>query len=383
MRIAQLAPVWERVPPEKYGGTEVVVSLLTEELIRRGHEVTLFATGDSITDANLVSCYDTSPPRSMLAQGNPIPDLIHTGHALRFAEQFDIIHDHTGYIGVAMGSLVNKPVLNTLHGIFAEDNLPFYEKYKDAIFYNSISLEQRRSGPDLKYVGNVYNAIDVDSYQFSQDKEDYFVYISRICQDKGTDIAIDVSLRANVKLIIAGKVNPGKDTLFYEEKIVPRIDGKQIIYKGEVPEDEKRSLLRDAKGFIFPLQWAEPFGLVMVEAMASGTPVIAFPYGSVPEIVKNGQTGFVVDNIEQMVEAVNSIERIDPSDCRRWVLEKFTVSRMVDEYEEIYKRIIELKADEKVAKIDISKPHALHPLEIPDSSPGTETISVDTGYIRL
>ena len=367
MRIAQVAPVWERVPPRRYGGIEVVVSLLTEELIKRGHEVTLFATGDSVTNARLISYYDTPPPRSLLASHDPVPDFIHIGHAFKFAEQFDIIHNHTGCVGTVLGSLTNKPVLDTLHWTFADYNLSFYEAYKDAVFYNSISFEQRRPGPDLNYVGNVYNSIDVDSYQFSQEKGDYFTHIGRISQDKGTDIAVDVALEAGINLVIAGKIDPGKDTRFYEERIAPKVDGKQIIYKGEVPEEEKRTLLRDAKGFIFPLQWAEPFGLVMAEAMASGTPVIAFPFGSVPEIVKNGKTGFVTNDFEQMVEAVKDIESIDPRDCRKQAVEEFCVSRMVDEYEKLYKKVIELKAEERMAKIDIHR-YTGPPLKVPPTT---------------
>ncbi len=365
MRIAQIAPVWERVPPRRYGGIEVVVFHLTDELIKRGHDVTLFATGDSITKARLKSCYDTSPERIHLAHHNPMPDLIHIGKAFKHAEQFDIIHNHTGWIGTVLGSLINKPVLDTLHGSFSEDNILFYEAYKDAVFYNSISFGQRRSVPDLNYVGNVYNAIDTDSYQFSREKGDYFIHISRICSDKGTDIAVDVARKAGVKLILAGKIDPGKDTLYYKEKIAPKVDGRQIIYIGEISEDEKRALFRDAMGFIFPLQWAEPFGLVMAEAMACGTPVIAFPLGSVPEIIEDGKTGFVVNSFEQMVEAVNNIECIDPFDCRRRAVEKFSINKMVDEYERLYEKIIQLKADKRVAKIKVHKAQVIPPLETP------------------
>ncbi|SNQ59658.1 glycosyltransferase family 4 protein [Candidatus Methanoperedens nitratireducens] len=373
MRIAQIAPVWERVPPRKYGGIEVVVFHLTEELIRRGHDVTLFATGDSITKARLISNYDTSPERIHLAQYNPMPDLIHIGKAFKHTEQFDIIHNHTGWIGTVLGSLIDKPVLDTLHWRFSEENIPFYEVYKDAVFYNSISFKQRESGPDLNYVGNVYNAIDTDSYQFSKDKGDYFIHISRICSDKGTDIAIDVARKAGVKLILAGKVDPGKDTLYYKEKIAPKLDGRQIIYIGEITEEEKRALFREARGFIFPLQWAEPFGLVMVEAMACGTPVIAFPFGSVPEIVDNGKTGFVVNNFEQMVEAVNNIECIDPFDCWKRAVEKFSINKMVDEYETLYEKIIKLKADKQMAKIEVHKVQVIPSLRI---SPASLNLSI-------
>lgn len=342
MKIAQVAPVWERVPPRKYGGIELVVHLLTEELVRRGHDVTLFATGDSITKAKLKSWYHTPPPRTLL--GNPVPDLLHTGLAFHEAGQFDVFHNHTGYTGVVFGSFLNKPVLNTLHGVFTDVNNPFYEVYKKAVFYNSISLEQRKRGPkDLNYIGNVYNAIDIESYPFGKEKKDYFVYLSRISKAKGSDIAVEVALKAGVKLVMAGKIDPGQDTSYYNEKIAPKVDGSQIVFKGEVSEKEKRILFRDAKGFIFPLQWSEPFGLVMIEAMAAGTPVVAFPLGSVPEIIEDGRTGYLVKDINSMVEAVKKIDRLDPAQCRKHVEEKFGIGRMVDEYLKLYGKIIKLK----------------------------------------
>lgn len=373
MKIAQIAPVWERVPPRKYGGIEVVVHHLTEELVRRGHDVTLFATGDSITKARLISFYDTSPDRIHLAQHNPVLELIHIGKAFKNAEQFDIIHNHSGWIGTVSGSLINKPMLDTLHTSFSGDNMLFYEAYKDATFYNSISFEQRRLGPALNYVGNIYNAIDTDSYQFSREKGDYFIHLNRICPDKGTDIAVEVARKSGIKLILAGKLDPGKDTLYYKEKIAPKVDGRQIIYRGEVSGEEKRVLLRNAKGYIFPLQWPEPFGLVMAEAMACGTPVIAFPYGSVPEVVEDGKTGFVVSSFEQMVEAVNNIERIDPFECRKRAVEKFSISKMVDNYETLYKEIIRIKADKQVAKNEIRKAKVIHPVGI---SPASLSLSI-------
>ncbi len=338
MKIAQVAPVWERVPPAKYGGIELIVSLVTEELVKRGHDVTLFATGDSVTSAKLVSWYHTPPPRNVI--GSPVPDLRHTGQAFQHADEFDVIHNHTGYTGVVFGSFVKTPVLNTLHGVFTEINKPFYESYKDAVHYSSISYEQRRLGPKgMNYAGNVYNAIDVDSYELGEKKKDYYVYVSRISPSKGSDIVVDVALKAGVKLIMAGKIDPGNDYEFFEQKVAPKIDGKQIIFKGEVSEEEKRTLFREAKGFIFPLQWSEPFGLVMIEAMAAGTPVIAFPLGSVPELVDDGKTGFVVQDIEQMVEAVKRVEEIDPAQCRRTVEARFGIKTMVDGYEELYGKI--------------------------------------------
>ena len=340
MKIAQIAPVRERVPPKRYGGIELIIYLLTEELVKRGHEVTLFASGDSITSAELRSWYPTAI-RKLDARN--IPDLLHASQSFKYADDFDIIHCHMGVTGVALGSLVKKPVLHTIHGIFTDKNKRLFNFNKDDGFFNSISFEQRKHGPkDLNYAGNVYNAIDIKNYAFSKTKKDYFVHISRITKPKGADIAIDVALKGGVKLIVAGKIDAGEDTEYFEKKIEPKIDGKQIIYLGEISEEEKETLFKEAKGFIFPLRWAEPFGIVMIESMAAGTPVIAFPYGSVPELIADKKSGFIVNKKDEMVEAVKKIDQIDPSDCRKWVKERFGVKRMVSDYESVYEKIIKL-----------------------------------------
>lgn len=337
MRIAQLSPVWERVPPVKYGGIELVVYLLTEELVKRGHEVHLFASGDSKTSAKLESTYPVAQ-RQLL--GNPVPDLLHVTEAFLRASEFDVIHNHAGYSGIALANFVSTPVLTTLHGIFTDINKPFFSRFKDSVYYNSISEEQRRGLPSLNYIATIYNAIDISSYKFSKKKKDYYVSLGRVCALKGTHLAIEVAKRAGVKLLIAGKIDAGKDTIYFQEKVEPHIDGKQIVFLGEVTEKQKRELLRDAKGFIFPLQWSEPFGLVMIEAMICGTPVISFPYGAVPEVVRDKETGFVVRSIGEMVEAVKTIDQIDTKKCRDLVEERFGVSRMVDDYEDVYEKIV-------------------------------------------
>lgn len=339
LRIGMVAPVWERVPPTKYGGIELVVFLLTEELVKRGHEVTLFATGDSKTSAKLVSVYHSCSPRELL--GNPVPDLLHVTSAYKRAAEFDIIHNHAGYSGVALANFVDVPVLTTLHGIFTDINVPFFKTFKDAVYYNSISDEQRKGCPDLNYVGTVYNAIDIDSFSFSAEKKDFFISLGRVSPLKGTHLAVEIARRAGVKLVIAGKIDPGRDTLYFEEKVKPFIDGEQIRFLGEVSEREKRELLKKAKAFIFPLQWPEPFGLVMIEAMATGTPVIAFPKGSVSEVVEDKKTGFIVDTMDEMVEAVYRVGEIDPHICRSYVEERFGVSRMTGDYEALYLEILE------------------------------------------
>lgn len=338
MKIAQVAPVWERVPPVKYGGIELVVYLLTEELVRRGHDVTLFATGDSITSASLSSYYH-GPMRDMM--GNVIPDLLHVTLAYERADEFDVIHNHAGYSGISLANFVKTPVLTTLHGIFTDINTSFFKTFKDSVHYNSISDEQRKPAPELNYIGTVYNAVDISSYPFSNKKEDYFIYISRVCQLKGTREVIEVAKKAGVKLVMAGKIDAGKDTVYYEEQVKPLIDGEQIKYLGEVTEKQKRELFRDARAFLFPLQWPEPFGLVMIEAMTCGTPVISLPYGSVPEVVKDGVSGFVVKSLDEMVEAIGKLDEIDAQKCHDYVQERFSVTKMTDDYLALYEKMLE------------------------------------------
>lgn len=340
MKVAQIAPVWERVPPEKYGGIELVVYLLTEELVRRGHKVTLFATGDSVTSGELSSVYDVPPPREFI--GNPVPDLHHVGKAFLRAEEFDIIHNHAGYSGVTLANFVSTPALTTLHGIFTDINKPLFSAFKDSVYYNSISNAQRAGLPELNYVGTVYNGIDVESYPFSAIKKDFFIFISRMSPLKAPHLAVEVARKAGVKLILAGKIDPGNDMGYFKEKVEPLIDGKQIQYLGEVTEEEKRELFKDAKALVFPLQWNEPFGLIMAEANICGTPVLAFPYGSLPEVVADGKTGFLVNTIDEMVQAINRLDEIDPYECRRHAEENFSVAKMVDNYERHYKNIVKM-----------------------------------------
>lgn len=339
MKIAMLAPVWERVPPVRYGGIELVVSLLSDELARRGYDVTLFASGDSVTAAKRSCVYPTAVRAEM---GRPEPDLLHVATAYHRSMDMgvDIVHNHAGYSGVAFASFATMPVLTTLHGGFTDLNLPFFRAFKDSVYYSSVSDEQRRPCPDLNYMATIYNAIDVDSYPFTAEKKDFFVTIGRVTALKGTAVAVEVAKKAGVKLLLAGKIDPGRDMRYFTEKVEPGIDGRQIRWLGEVSEEEKRQLYRDAKGFIFPLQWREPFGLVMVEAMATGTPVIAFPYGAVPEIVADGKTGFLVDTVDEMAEAVRKVDQIDQYECRRHVEEHFSVRRMTDDYLALYEEIV-------------------------------------------
>jgi glycosyltransferase involved in cell wall biosynthesis len=336
LRIGVIAPVWERVPPERYGGTEFMVSLLTDELVRRGHEVTLFATGDSISSAKLEWVYPTAQRES---HGQVIPEIRHLSLAFRQAGSFQLIHNHAGYSACAFASLVETPVLMTLHGIFTDENKAFFRAFRKDLYFNALSTHQRAECPDLRYVQTINNGIDVASYPFEENKDDYLLSFGRISPLKGTHTAIEMAKGSGRRLIIAGKVDL-KDRSYFEQTIKPQLDGRLISYLGEVSWDEKLSLLKKAQALIFPIEWPEPFGLVMIEAMACGTPVVASKRGSVPEIIAEGETGFIVESLEGAIEALQEVSLINPRNCRNHVERRFSHLHMVDEYEKAYLEII-------------------------------------------
>lgn len=340
MKILQVAPLVERVPPPAYGGTEAVVSLLTDELVRRGHEVVLRASGDSITLAELRSVY----PRALRTEKSiesVVPyEVAHVSDALRDAPDFDIVHNHTGEMLMAFADLVDVPMLTTTHGNLTPDSRFVWERYTG--YYNTISRSQARyiSGfPNAQFAGVVHNGIDVKSFPFRAKKDDYLLDLARISPEKGTHIAIEVARRAGMPLIIAGKVD-SVDVEYYKDAVEPLVDGEQIRFLGEADGATKRVLYARARALLTPIEWEEPFGLVMPEAMACGTPVIAFARGAATEIIVDGETGFLVDNVDEMVEAVRHIDEIDPARCREHVEEHFDVPVMVDAYLDIYRRIV-------------------------------------------
>jgi glycosyltransferase involved in cell wall biosynthesis len=341
MRILQVAPLWERVPPPAYGGTELVVSLLTDGLARLGHNVVLRASGDSITAAELRSVY----PRSLrTAEGieQTFPyELVHAGEALQDARDFDIVHNHMGELVMAFSGLLDVPMLTTTHGNLTRDSRFVWEGYGG--FYNTISWSQSKHIVGFKnahFAGVVYNAIDVQSYPFSRDKDDYLLCLARVSPEKGTHLAIEVARRVGTPLVIAGKVDR-VDREYFETAVEPQIDGRQIRFVGEADTEVKRQLYARARCLLVPICWEEPFGLVMPEAMACGTPVVAFPRGAAPEIIEDGETGFLVEDIDRMVEAVRHVGQIDPQRCRRHVEERFDVPVMVEGYLQTYERILE------------------------------------------
>jgi glycosyltransferase involved in cell wall biosynthesis len=340
VRILQVAPVWESVPPPAYGGTEAVVSLLTEGLVARGVDVTLCASGDSKTRANLSSICEQGL-RAAPHPPDPAPTAwLHVAHALSEGRSYDLVHNHAGELGMAMSLLVDVPVLTTMHCAISDDSRPVWNHYSG--WYNTVSMSQARSRPDVpsRFAGAVPNAIDVDSFPFSEDKDGYLLFMSRLSPEKGPHVAIEVARRLGMKLIMAGKVD-APDRVFYEQTIEPLIDGEQVIFTGEADARRKRDLYMRARCMLLPLGWDEPFGLVMAESMACGTPVIAFSRGAAPEIIVDGRTGFLVTDVDDMAAAVRRIDEIDPAECRAVVEARFNSKLMVERYVRIYERILD------------------------------------------
>lgn len=338
MRIAMVAPVWIPIPPQGYGGIERVLALLVDELIREGHDVTLFAAGPRRTTARQVTYLEEAPTRHM---GKTLYDAFHVGQAYRdiAASEYDVVHDHAGFLGPAFASLLPQPVVHTLHGPFTEETRMFYGAFKDACHYVAISRRQMECGPDLDYAGVVPNAVDIEEHRCGPAKEDYLVYVSRICEDKGPEQAILLAKEKGMRIVLAGRINTERDRDYFEGRIRPHVDGEQVRYLGEIPQDEKVDLLARARAFLFPIQWEEPFGLVMAEAMACCTPVLATRWGAAPEVVEHGVTGFLADTPEGLLQFMDRIDELDPMACRRRAEERFSPRAMAASYLDIYGRI--------------------------------------------
>jgi glycosyltransferase involved in cell wall biosynthesis len=342
MRIAQVAPLYERVPPLYYGGTERIVSYLTEELIKQGHEITLFASGDSVTKGRLIAPCKRS---LRLDPGCEMPLVYHVlqlDQLYQNAASFDIIHFHTDYLHFPFSRRLGRPNVTTLHGrLDLPDLAPLYEEFSDVAVV-SISNSQRRPLPSINWQGTVYHGIPSNLYELRRDQGTYLAFIGRISPEKRVDRAIEIARRANIKLKIAAKVDP-VDKQYMETKIRPLLDHPLVEFIGEIGEKEKPEFLGDAFALLFPIDWVEPFGLVMIEAMACGTPTIAFRQGSVPEIIDSGVTGFVVDNVDESLAALAQVRYFDRARCRRVFEQRFSASRMAADYLQTYERVIDAK----------------------------------------
>jgi glycosyltransferase involved in cell wall biosynthesis len=341
LRVAMLAPPWIPVPAPGYGGIEEVVRLLSEGLVERGHDVTLFAAPGSESTADVTTPLDRAHPDDI---GLSLYEADHVARALDVldeardeGEPFDVVHDHAGFVALAIADRIPTAVVHTLHGPFTRDTKRFYAEHAGKATFIALSRAQRADGPpELAGARVIPNPIRIEEWPFREDKEDHLLWIGRIEDIKGPHRAIAVARAAGRPLVIAGPVQPGQEEFFARE-VEPHIDGDQVRYVGELGADEKREAFATARALLMPIRWQEPFGLVMAEAQACGTPVIAFPEGAAPEVVRDGTTGFLVDDEDGMARAVDRLDELDPADCRAWASERFSVVAAVTAHEEAYR----------------------------------------------
>lgn len=351
MKIAQVSPLYESVPPKRYGGTESVIHHLTEELISRGHEVTLFASGDSVTSAKLVPVCKNA----LRLDADCIDPFVHHFNMMEMVEKearsFDIIHSHIDYLYFPIMRRSKNTYLTTLHGRLDIPELdPLFREYKD-IPLVSISNSQRKPFPYSNWMGTVFYGLPLDLYNFNKKGGDYLVFVGRISPEKRIDRAIEIAKKAGIQIKIAAKVDK-VDNDYFELKIKKLLDHPLVDFIGEVGEKEKEELLGNALGFIYPIDWPEPFGLAMIEAMACGTPVLAYNCGSVPEVLDEGITGFGVNSLREAVAAVSRLSSLDRRKCRDAFERKFSVQRMADDYLTIYESMINEIDNKKITVSD-------------------------------
>jgi len=338
MKIAQVAPLFERVPPMAYGGTERVISYLTEELVRQGHEVTLFASGDSVTAARLVAPIEHSMRPDQKSHGWLAYQTIQMDQLAALADAFDVIHFHTDYLHFPLARALGVPHLTTVHGRLDLPELaPLYRHFSDTPLV-SISDNQRLPLPWANWLQTVHHGLPPELYAYQENEGNYFVFIGRISPEKRVDRAIDIALDCGRRLYIAAKIDDA-DAGYFNDRIKPLLDHPLVEYIGEIGEREKRELLGNATALLFPIDWPEPFGLVMIEAFACGTPVIAYRHGSIPEIMEHGVTGFVVTDQDEAKQAARDIGTLDRRRCRDVFERRFTASHMAGNYLAAYQRV--------------------------------------------
>jgi glycosyltransferase involved in cell wall biosynthesis len=342
LRVAILAPISWRVPPRQYGPWEQFASLLTEGLVTRGVDVTLFATADSVTSARLVG----TAPRGYsedLALHAKVWEGLHISAVFERAGEFDLIHNSFDFLPLTYSGLVDTPVVTTIHGFSSERILPVFEKYNGRGYYVAISDADRHE--NLDYVATIHHGIDLREFELERESGDYLLFFGRIHPDKGTVEAIDVAGRAGVPLMIAGIV---QDRGYFEQLVEPRIDGERVRYVGPVGPDRRGDLLGGARALLHLVNFDEPFGFSVVEAMACGTPVVASARGSMPEIVRDGENGFLVGSLDEAVAAVHASAGLDRAAVRASVEQRFDVNRMVDDYLALYRRVVELHRNQQI-----------------------------------
>jgi glycosyltransferase involved in cell wall biosynthesis len=340
MRVAVLSPVWFPVPPAGYGGIEWIVALLADGLVEAGHDVTLFASGDSHTKARLEAVYAVAPSEWI---GHTFWELRHTINCLRRSDDFDVISDHTGMLGLALGSLGPTPLAHTVHGPLSGEPGMIYQEITSMLpraALIAVSDRQREPQPDLPWVATCRNALDLSVYPFRPERGDYLLFLGRMTADKGAHRAIAVAIELGLPLKLAGKCREPLEKQYFDDLVRPHLSDK-IEYVGEVTHGEKVELLQHARATLFPIEWDEPFGLVMIESMACGTPVIATRFGAVPEVIDDGVTGVIVDDWQHMGAALERADAIDAQVQRRIVEERFSPQRMVADYMSAYEATIE------------------------------------------
>jgi glycosyltransferase involved in cell wall biosynthesis len=339
LRIAMIAPPWFELPPSGYGGIESVVADLVNTLADRGHEITLVGAGRHRTRAARFVAVYPEPPSHRL--GAPIPEVITAAHAAAVLDDLDVdvVHDHT-LAGPLLARGRDVPTAVTMHGAVDDEFGEYVTRLGDTVDVVAISDAQRRRNPEINWVGRVHNAVDPATFPFRADKDDYVLWLGRFHPDKGAHLAIDAARAAGARIVLAGKRAEPCEHAYFEAEVAPRL-GRGVDYVGEADAAQKRRLLAGARTLVFPVQWEEPFGMVLVEAMACGTPVVALRRGSVPEVVDSGVTGLVVDHAEELAAALQAVGSIDPAQCRARVEDRFSLDVMAAGYERIYRALVD------------------------------------------
>jgi len=335
MKIALLSPIAWRTPPLHYGPWETIVSMLAEGLVQRGLEVTLFATGDSSSSAKLewICPHAYEEDRSLDPK---VWECLHIAHLFEQAENFDIIHNNYDFLPLSYSRLVKTPVVTTIHGFSSPRIIPVYKKYNQQTHYVSISYADRH--PELQYLANVYHGIDLKQFTYQPQTGSYLLYLGRIHQDKGTAQAIEIARQTGLPLLIAGII---QDQTYYDSCVAPYLKEDKIVYLGSVGPQQRDQLLGGAYALLHPIHFAEPFGLSVIEAQACGTPVIAFNRGSMSEVIQDGVSGFLVEDVAGAIRQLDNISKIKRENCRHWVEQSFSQDRMVEEYIKVYHAILD------------------------------------------
>jgi glycosyltransferase involved in cell wall biosynthesis len=352
LHIAMLAPPWISVPSSGYGGVESVVSTLTEALVRSGHDVTLFCAPGSASNATVVPLLETSHPDDIeraLFEVDHVARAFDQIDSAAQTDRFDVIHDHCGFTGLALANRIETPLVHTLHGPFTRDTAAFYAHHGHKGTLVGISQAQMASAPSgMQSLDPIPNPIDLRAWPLQERKGDHLLWIGRIRPEKGPQRAIAAARAVDVPLVLAGVIQPGQQA-FFDSEIAPHIDGDRVRFVGEVGGSAKQALFAHARGLLMPIRWDEPFGMVVVEALACGTPVIAFPEGAVPELIVEGKTGFLVKDERSMSAAIGQLSRIEPRDCRDWVAQHCDGDVVAAAYESIYRSVMPTPTALKVA----------------------------------